>query len=302
MSQQPMPQGGVITTIATFIKRHPVAAYFALTFAISWGGVLLVIGGPGGLPATSEQFSALSPVAIPVMVLGPSVSGILMTALVGGRVGLRDLLSRLLRWRVDARWYAIALLAAPLLMLAVLLALSLTSSAFLPALFVVRDKAARVLFGLFAAVTAGIFEEVGWTGFAIPHLRRRYSVLTTGLIVGMVWAAWHLLVAYWASGTVSGPLSLPSYLLDPFLFLVGFRVLMVWVYDRTGSLLVAMLMHISLTASTLILGAVSLVGGPLITFDLVWAAAVWLVVAAVAAANAGQFSRLPLPSERGRKA
>jgi membrane protease YdiL (CAAX protease family) len=236
------------------------------------------------------------------MVLGPSVSGILMTALGGGRAGLRELGSRLLRWRVGARWYAVALLAAPLVMLAVLLALSLTSSAFLPGLFVVRDKAPRVLFGLFAAVTAGVFEEVGWTGFAIPHLRRRYSVLATGLIVGICWAAWHLLVAYWASGAVSGPLSLPSYLLDPFLFLVGFRVLMVWVYDRTGSLLVAMLMHAGLTASTLILGAVSLVGGPLMTFDLVWAAAVWLVVAAVAAANAGQLARQPVPGVPGHPA
>jgi hypothetical protein len=108
----------------------------------------------------------------------------------------------------------------------------------------------------------------------------------------MLWAVWHLLVTFWASGTISGEFALASYLLDPFLFLVAFRVLMVWVYDRTGSLLVAMLMHRSLTASSLILGA-GVVGIPLVTFDLIWAAVLWAVVAAVAVANGGHLCRQP---------
>ena len=69
-----------------------------------------------------------------------------------------------------------------------------------------------------------------------------------------------------------------------------FRVLMVWVYDRTGSLLVAMLMHMSLTTSSLILGA-GVAGVPLVTFDLIWAAVLWAVVAAVAVAQGGHLSR-----------
>ena len=71
-----------------------------------------------------------------------------------------------------------------------------------------------------------------------------------------------------------------SYLLDPFLYLVGFRVLMVWVWDRTGSLPLAMLMHASLTASARILSPPGLAGPPLMVFDLAWAAAIGLVVAA----------------------
>jgi hypothetical protein len=138
---------------------------------------------------------------------------------------------------------------------------------------------------------------LGWTGFAVPTLLRlRYGVLTTGPIVGLLWATWHLLVTFWTSGVTSGALSLSSYLLAPFLFLVVFRVLMVWVYDRTGgSLLVAgVLMHVSLTASTLILGSQGTAGVPLLTFDLVWAAVLGLVVAAAAVANGGHLSRQPL--------
>jgi uncharacterized protein len=283
-----------MTTIKAFIKRHPMLTYFALVFAISWGGVLIVVG-PSGIPATNkEQFDTLFPIAILAMVVGPSVAGILLTGLLYGRAGLRAFGSRLLRWRVGARWYAVALLTAPLVFTAVLLTLSLTSSEYLPGILTSDDKASVVLMGIFAGLMAGIFEELGWTGFAIPTLLRlRYGVLATGLIVGLPWAVWHLLVTFWASGTISGEFALASYLLDPFLFLVAFRVLMVWVYDRTGSLLVAMLMHASLTASTLTLGA-GIAGVPLVTFDLIWAAVLWAVVAAVAVANGGKLSQQPL--------
>jgi uncharacterized protein len=283
-----------VKTVRAFIKGHPVLTYFALVFAISWGGVLIVVG-PGGIPATNkEQIDTLFPIALLAMVAGPSVAGIVLTGLLYGRAGLREFGSRLLKWRVGVRWYGVALLTAPLVFTAILLALSLTSPEFLPGILASDDKASVLLMGIFAGLMAGIFEELGWTGFAVPTLLRlRYGILATGLIVGLPWAVWHLLVTFWASVTISGEFALANYLLDPFLFLVAFRVLMVWVYDRTGgSLLVAMLMHLSLTASTLILGA-GIAGVPLVTFDLIWAAVLWAVIAAVAAANGGHLSRQP---------
>lgn len=296
-------KGKTMVDLKAHVKRYPVLAYYALAFAISWGGVLLVIAfGHAGLPATPDQFERLLPIAILALLAGPCLTSLLLTVFIDGREGLSALLSRLLRTRVSGRWYAVALLTAPLVMLAVLLTLSLSSPVFLPGVVLASDKVSHVLVGLAIGLAAGLFEELGWTGFAIPRLRRRYGVLTTGLIVGVLWAAWHLIVTYWASGTVFGPLSLASYLLDPFLLLVGYRVLMVWVYERTGSLLLAMLMHASLTATTRIISPLSIAGGPLITCDVVWAAAVWLVVAAIAAFNAGLLSRQPLQALRSRVA
>ncbi len=127
-------------TVKAFIARRPVATYFALTFAISWGGILLVIGRAGGIPAGKEQFEAWLPAAIPALLGGPSIACLLLTALLEGKSGLRHLLSRLLTWRVGVRWYAVALLAAPIVMLAELLALSLFSPAFLPGIFVDRRQ------------------------------------------------------------------------------------------------------------------------------------------------------------------
>jgi len=285
-------KGDIMTATKAFITRHPVLTYFALTFAISWGGILILVG-PGGFPGTSEQVAGLMPFVLLALFAGPSVAGILMTGLVSGRAGFRELLSRLLRWRVRARWYAVALLTAPLFFTAVSLALSLTSRDFLPGILTTSDKAALLLFGIaWGLVGGGFLEELGWTGFAVPTLKLRYGVLGTGLIVGFLWGAWHFLVIFWMSspsGAVPLALLLPVQL---FSWLPAYRVLMVWVYDRTGgSLLVAMLMHASLSASMLILQPQAMSGVPLLTYILVFGAALWVVVAAVAVANRGQFSR-----------
>jgi hypothetical protein len=101
-----------------------VLSFYTLAFAISWGGFLLVVRlGPGGFSATPQQLQKDVPYAVLAMVLGPGLAGTLLTALIDGRAGLREFRSRLLRWRVGARWYAVALLTAPILITAVLLEL-----------------------------------------------------------------------------------------------------------------------------------------------------------------------------------
>jgi CAAX protease family protein len=284
--------------IKALIVRRPVLTYYILTFAISWGCMLLVIGGPGGIPGAPEQVARLLPFAILALLAGPSLAGLLLTGLVDGRAGYRDLLSRVLRWRVGVRWYAVALLTAPLLMTAIPLALALLFPEFLPGILSADDRASLLLMGVAAGLAAGIFEELGWTGFATPELRLRRGILSTGLIVGFLWGAWHFLVNFWSSGSPSGALS-PALLLHSLIFSMGilpaYRVLMVWVHDRTGrSLLVAMLMHASLTASNVIFVPLEIAGmtGPI--WSLAVALALWVFVAGAAVANRRQLSRQPL--------
>ncbi|MCK9357466.1 MAG: CPBP family glutamic-type intramembrane protease [Dehalococcoidia bacterium] len=289
-----------MTTIKSCIKRNPVLSYYTLAFTISWGGILLVVGGPGGIPGTPEQWLALLPVALVAMLAGPTVTGLLMTGLVHGKAGFRELLSRLLTWRTSARWYAVALLTTPLAMGVVPLALSAVLPAFLPGIVAPGDKASMLQLGLTAGLVAGVFEELGWTGFAIPHLLQRHSVLATGLIVGSLWAVWHFLINFWTSGDAAGALSMPLFL-HSFLFSVGilpaYRVLMVWVYSRTRSLLVAMLMHASLTTGNIVFVPLAMTGWTGATWSLVVAAALWFIVAVVVAAGRGQLSRQPLPGQ-----
>jgi membrane protease YdiL (CAAX protease family) len=279
--------------IGGLIRNHPLSAYFVVAYAISWGGFILVVG-PGGFPGTGSQFDTLLPLVASAMLAGPGTAGILLTGLVSGMAGLRELLSRLVRWRVGPGWYAVALLPAPLLAAAVLFALSLTSP-----IFTSDNKAAVLLSGVAAGATT-VLEEIGWTGFAVPRLRLRYGVLTTGLIVGVLWGAWHLLQGLWIGGTYAGALSLAVYI--PLSFFSGvaqltaYRVLMVWVYDHTESLLVVTLMHASLTASTVFIFTPQATGVAFLTCGGVMAAALWGLVAVVAMANGGQLSRQPAGS------
>src|SRR5688572_30120604 len=143
----------IMSTMNGLTTRHPALTYYVLVFAISWGGVLLVVG-PGGFPGTTEAVERQMPFVILTFLLGPALAGLLLTGLVYGKAGLRELVSRLLRWRVAGRWYAVALLTAPLLMMALLLGLSLLTPAFLPGIFTADDKATLLLVGMATAVAA----------------------------------------------------------------------------------------------------------------------------------------------------
>lgn len=280
-------------TIKELIARYPVPTYYALVFTISWGGILIVVG-PAGIMGTKYNPLALAQFVYLAALAGPSVAGILMTVLVDGRAGLRELLSRLCRWRVGAYWYAVALLTAPLVTMGILFMLSLTSSAFLPTIVSAENKAGLLLSGIVLGLVVCFFEELGWTGFAVPALRRRYGILATGLIMGVLWGAWHLPL-FSGSASSSGAAASSLYLaVLLFSFLPAYRILMIWVYDRTKSLLVVMLMHASLAAGQLILLPAAISGMALLTFDLIFAAVLWIIVAAIALANGGQLSRQPL--------
>lgn len=261
-----------------WLKSHPVLAYYVLVFAISWGGILLVVG-PSGIFNSTANPEELTQFIYFAALAGPSVAGVLMTGLIHGKAGLRDLLARVLRWRVSVRWYLVALLTAPILMAAIIFALSLTSPAFVPAIVTTDDRMGLVISGILLGLVVSVFEEIGWTGFAAPELRKRHGFLPTGSMMGFVWGAWHYpLFSGSASGAIPPTLYIAVLL---FSFLIPFRILMVWVYDRTKSVLVVMLMHAPLAAGQLILLPSAISNESAVISDLVFAAALWAVVAAI---------------------
>jgi len=273
-----------MANIKTYIKTHPVLSYFILTYVISWGGVL-ILGAPYGMPTTKEQFEKLWPIVFFPYLLGPSISGILLTGFVYGKNGFRELLSRLLSWRVNPLWYVFSILTIPFLAIVILFALSFISPSFLPKIFTSDDWSTVLFTGIAVGIFGGgLLEEPGWTGFAVPGLRRQYGFFTTGLIVGLLWGGWHFLPTYWGSGDSFGVLSF-SLLLPPCFFYIGvlpaYRILMVWVYDRTKSLFIAILMHASLTASAIFILAPSVEGMPLFAYYLILTAVLWGIVVVV---------------------
>jgi membrane protease YdiL (CAAX protease family) len=261
-------------TIRDTLKTNSLLIYFVLAFAISWGAILLSVGFDG-FPVTEDQLAVL----IVAMLLGPSGAALIAAWLRSGLQGVRDLFSRLTRVGVGARWYAVAILTAPLSTVVVLAILSLFSPDFPSALSAAEDKVSLVMMWIVSGLMVGFFEELGWTGFAIPRMRRNSGVFRTGLIVGLLWGAWHLLVNLEAD-TFTGALPLALLFARLFTWLPAYRILMTWVYDNTQSQFVLTVMHISLVATTGILDPV-LTGQELLVFLLAKAAVFWIFVAVV---------------------
>ncbi len=270
-----------------FIARYPVWFYYVMVFTISWGGILILIGGFNNIPGTKEQAEKLFIPALLIMFAGPFISGFLMNYFIEGKEGLRNLLLRYLSWKTNWSWYVLAIFTGPILVAAILFGLSIFNQEFLPGIVTTKDKMGSVIFGVaWGLVGGGLLEETGWTGFAVPQLRKHYSILTTGLIVGILWGIWHFMIAFWASDYLAGSDSWLMFVLGFISFyliaLPAYRVLLVLVYDRTGSLPVIMLMHAFLSASTLIFqptatGKISLI------WNLVLGIILWIIVVLVCA-------------------
>jgi uncharacterized protein len=269
-------------TITAWIKRHPVLSYYILVFAISWAGGLLVLGPAGfiGIGVTPRMQLLLG---VPVGILGPTIAGLLLTGLLDGRPGLRQLLARLLKWRVGVGWYAFAFFTAPVITTVSLLALSTV-----PAIATTTDKLGTLVMGLAIGLVVAFFEELGWTGFATPELRKSRGVLATGLIMGVLWGIWHYPV-FSASGRASEPLS-PVFFTVVLLFtwLIPYRVLMVWLHDHTRSLLLVMIMHVPIVASNFVLAPTASSSTFIATSNLILATALWIVVAVIFVVNHGK--------------
>jgi CAAX protease family protein len=126
---------------------------------------------------------------------------------------------------------------------------------FRPDLLTADDKLSMVVTGIVVGPMVGFFEELGWTGLALPRLRRGYGVLTAGLVRGLLWGAWHFPMF---AGTTDPTGTLPAALVVAvllFAWLPPYRVLMVWVYGRTESLPMAMLMHVPISVTALVVAS-----------------------------------------------
>ena len=271
------------------IKKNPALTCFIMIFVISWG-LIIILAGPRNMPIDTEQSKKLLPLLYTMMLVGPGLSGILLTGLINGKAGFLMLRTKLLKWRVNIRWYLLALLIAPILATVILLILARLSPEFNLGILSSDEKVTFLLSGIFTGLMVGLFEEVGWSGFIIPNLRRRYNTIITGLIVGLLWGAWHFIL-FWESDSFSRTLPLLIMLGRLFVWLPPFRVFMVWILDRTESLLIVILTHASLVFTTTVLVPVTLTGRNLLMWLILWGATLWIIVLVIAILNGRIFSQ-----------
>jgi membrane protease YdiL (CAAX protease family) len=231
--------------LAEWLKRHAVLAYWILALVISWLIWLPLIVQAQGWANFDAPF-ALHYLAA----FGPMIAAVVMTTYVDGTTGLRGLWERITRWRVGWRgWFAAAL---PLVLF--VLALIVTRILGNPEPDLRQLGQANYLPYLGLGViplwiaTNGLGEEIGWRGYALPHLQKAHSALGATLILGIMWALWHLPIFFYLESYRRLGLGMfPMFALG----LVAGAVILTWLFNSTGgSILMVALWHAMFNAVT----------------------------------------------------
>ena len=215
------------------ISRYPLAAFFVMAFLFSWIAVSPLILNDT-LPV--EPFQILGALA------GPTLSAIIVTAILDGRQGIRVFLKRYLQWRAGFVWWLFVLFGILISLntvAAIILGISVWTEFFKNIGMVLPTYLITLLVGV---ILGPLWEEPGWRGFALPRMQRQFGPIIGTLILGVLWALWHL-PGYPGGWMTIGiiPLIISS---------VAFSIIATWVYNNTrGSILLMILLHSSSNAA-----------------------------------------------------
>jgi uncharacterized protein len=243
------------------LARYPLISFFVMAYAFSWiVWSPWVLGEDGAQvlpPGLSVPTSAARLLLAAGILAGPSLSAVIMTATTEGRDGVRRLLGRLALWRVGMPWYLFSLLGVPLIMLlgTMIYSGNLPNLGALGGPSYLLSYLATYVFVM--ALGGPLFEEIGWRGFALARMEALHGPLLASVILGVLWALWHLpefLVPSWAASSGGGGI------LGITLFIVTaitFTIVITWVFNNTrASVLLAILVHTSIDAFTVPLGEI----------------------------------------------
>lgn len=208
-------------------SRHQLLLYFLLAFGISW---------------SIWPLTLLNPESSPLVPFGPAIAALVVAALASGRAGITALWRQLIHWRVHVGWYVVAL-AGPfaVAVLAALLAVPLGAS--MPTWAGYTDWATVLATLVQTVIIVSLFEEPGWRGFALPRMQFRHKALSAAVVLGLVWALWHLpeLVS-----DITRQRPWAPYIV----WVVAQSVVLAWLYNSTrASLPVVMLFHAAANTS-----------------------------------------------------
>jgi uncharacterized protein len=215
--------------------------FFLLTFFFSW---LIWIPldlshfGIGSLHVPEE----ISNIVRLLGVLMPGVAALLLTAISSGRGAVRRLLGRLSIWRVGWKWWAAVILVQPVLLVLAGLVYNWIWGNPPVSILAVGPAVGFVISIIFLAL-ATFGEEIGWRGVALPSLQSRQSALKSSLILGFLWAAWH--IPFWLLLDTYDQFGW-GYLTLNFIFVLPMTFYITWFFNHSrSSLLLPIAFHLS---------------------------------------------------------
>lgn len=220
----------------SFLVRHPILSYYLMSCAFFW--TLLILFGTIVVGALHVDPSAQPWTVWIVTILGswmPSLSAVIVVRATQGHEAVAGLFTRLVRFKLPVRWYLASLIPLGVVVLAVL-GFRLSGGA--------PEGSTPLTFStwfhllVINLLTGPTGEEPGWRGFALPRLLERYSPLKAGLVLGLMWSFWHLMMWLVASGYTGTTLLV--YILEFTVSIVALNLLMVWIYQHVPESLAPM--------------------------------------------------------------
>jgi membrane protease YdiL (CAAX protease family) len=209
-----------------------IGPFLALTFGLTWGLAALLMLFYDQIVAIFGEVGPTNPLFI-LAVYSPGFAGMFLVWRHYGLHGLGSFFRRLTLWRVPTLWWLFLIVGIPAV---VYTGAAVKGTIDNPFPF---SPWYQVLPALALALFLGPIEEFGWRGLALPLLQRRFTPFWAGLILGIIWATWHI-PSFFLSGTPQSAWSLGPY----FLGVVAISVILTPLFNTTrGSLLIAVLYH-----------------------------------------------------------
>lgn len=254
----------LVKLIKRFIQDHPMGVYFFVAFAIPWLPSFLVVG-PKFFRGEFIELLDIMMIGV-AMFAAPILSGILIAFIVDGKRGIGDMFCRMKMWRVG-KWY-LTLLIFPVFILVVSLLLSATVSSDFAPVFLIGS--------IMMGIAAGFLEETGWMGFAFPRMRERHGLIRASVYLGLIHGLWHFPLWFLFQYSDLGVFWFP-YFIAFVILLVALRVIIVWAYSHTNSLLLSQLIHASSTGFLFVLTPEYIEPVNCVIFYSVYAVVLWVI-------------------------
>lgn len=215
--------------IKEIIKKYPLVSYFILAYAITWVLVFPII-----THIISEKWHFLG-------AFGPTISAFVVSFLIKGNIGISNLKDKIIKYRVGFRWILVALSPILLLLISLPMGYFISGSWFDFRQFIENNlfSLTSVFLWILPLISYGIFEEIGWRGFALPHLQKKFSALTATFILSIFWFLWHLPMFFYRFDFSIGMM------IGFYLGLLSGAILFTFIFNSTkGSVFMVIVWHV----------------------------------------------------------
>ena len=246
--------------------KKSLIVYVVITYAVTW--LFWIVGLLRGyqditfLRYINWEFESTKQMSAHIIfrigVYGPIIGAFITSYLFSKKRGMKKLAKKIFKVKVDIKWY-LFLFLIPILINLIVVLIGLLMGIEIKAFFNSSLPLSYIIiFFIYQVFTSGL-EEPGWRGYALEKIQNNYTAEKTGWILGLIWAVWHfpyVISLYAQAGFLTMIFSLAGFSMA----IIGQTFIIIWFYNNTKSVFIAILLHAWLnTSATFILGDLTII-------------------------------------------